>query len=129
MHEIADFNIRSENAIAHDQLNRKVRIFCLELAHQIDGGISGITDAEDQLKPRIILFAVTAKTLRGLRIDTFQRLKNGDGRELVFGQPSLFEFLAPIAEKAGEPESGQKIKKKSGDGSDRGHDLEHYSWS
>ena len=47
LRQIADFDIRSKNAIAHDQLDRKVRIFCLKLAHNLDGGIGGIADPED----------------------------------------------------------------------------------
>ena len=84
LRQIADFDIRSENAIAHDQLNRKVRIFCLKLTHHLDSGIAGIADAEDQLKFGILLFAVAAEALPYFGIDTFQGLEDGNRRELVF---------------------------------------------
>src|ERR1700691_4606182 len=75
LHQIADFDICSEDAVAHDELNRERRIFCLKFTHQLDGGICGVTDTEDQLKLRIVLFAVAAEALKDSGIDAPQGLE------------------------------------------------------
>ncbi len=86
LHKIADFYIGAENAIAHDQLNVSVGILSLQSTHDFDSGIGEITDSEDNLKFRIVLFAVAAKALPYFGIYAFQRFEDRDWWELVVGE-------------------------------------------
>jgi hypothetical protein len=105
LRQIADLDIRSQNAIAHHEFNRKVGIFCLQLAHHFDGGIGRIADAEDHLKLGIILFAVTAKVLPDLGIDTLQRLEYRDRRQGDVEKRG-FDSLAAIAQETSQANGG-----------------------
>ena len=110
LRQIADFDIRSQNALANNQFNRKRGIFRLQLAHHIDGRIGGIADPEDQLKLRVVLFAMAAKTLPSLGIETFQRLENRNGRKLAFQRRNLAPPVASVPKKTGRREHGEKVK-------------------
>jgi len=94
LHQIADFEIRSQNAIAHDELNRNARISCLEHTDHLDGAIAGIADPEDDLKLGILLLAVTAKAIPDFEIYIFQGLKDGNRRQPILWQRRLPKFLA-----------------------------------
>jgi len=70
--------IGTQVALANQQINLPIRILRLQLANRFDRRVIGIADAEDQLKFRIVLLAVTAKRLPDLRIDSLQRFQDRD---------------------------------------------------
>ena len=128
LRQIADFNICSQDAIAHDQLNQNFGILCLKLTHHLDGRIGGIADPEDQLEFGIVLFAVTAEALPYRGIDTFQRLEDGNGWELAFLQRRLVELFALVADETRQGESGEKVEKQTADSSNRAYRFERSSY-
>ncbi len=127
LYQIADFNVRSQNAIADEQFDLPFAIFCLQLSHNFDGGIARIADSEDQLKLGILLLAVTAKTFPDFGIDASQGLEHGNWGELSCEQRRPALLLARVAEKTCQAARGEEVEKQTADRSHHSHSFKQES--